>query len=101
MLDGWMFRQCRVAVVVQVLSGRRPLPVNVCRALLLINGALPAVRFFSWQAPGIAADYNPYLNMHQIQNVSRLGPGELRLLIRQNHPKIRTTTGLAHGKMAL
>ncbi|XP_014878837.1 UPF0317 protein C14orf159 homolog, mitochondrial isoform X2 [Poecilia latipinna] len=102
-MDGWMFRpmcgwmKCWVAVVVQVLSGRRLLSVNVCRALLLINGALPALRFSSCQAPGIAADYNPYLNMHQIQNVSRLGPGELRLLIRQNHPKIRTTTGLAHG----
>ncbi|XP_047201236.1 D-glutamate cyclase, mitochondrial isoform X2 [Girardinichthys multiradiatus] len=35
--------------------------------------------------------------MDQVHNLNCLSPAELRLLIRENHPRIRTTTGLAHG----
>uniref|UniRef100_A0A8C6P4C6 D-glutamate cyclase n=1 Tax=Nothobranchius furzeri TaxID=105023 RepID=A0A8C6P4C6_NOTFU len=37
----------------------------------------------------------------EMQQTADLSPAELRLLIRQNDPRIRTTTGLATGKICL
>lgn len=36
--------------------------------------------------------------MEQSNNLNSLSPVELRLLIRQEHTRIKTTTGLASGK---
>lgn len=36
--------------------------------------------------------------MEQSVHLSSLSPAELRLLIRKEDPRIRTTTGLANGK---
>lgn len=36
--------------------------------------------------------------MEQLNNLNYLSPAELRLLIRQEDPRISTTTGLADGK---
>lgn len=54
---------------------------------------------FSWCASTARVSLKRVLAaMEQARHLKSLTPAELRLLIRHEDPRIRTTTGLAHGK---
>lgn len=54
---------------------------------------------FSWCASTVRVSLGRVLAaMEQSRNLKSLSPAELRLLIRNEDPRIRTTTGLANGK---